>query len=97
MLKLFRGIVLLEGISFLTLIFVTMPLKYIFLLPLPNKIIGMIHGILTIIYVLQTISITIEYSLSMKKTGIILLGSLIPFGSFYVDKTILKKIKNTEV
>ncbi len=90
MLQKFRILALLEGISFLIILFVTMPLKYLFENPMPNKVIGMVHGFLFLAYVVFAILLKVELKWSNKQTAIILLCSIIPFGTFWADKKYLK-------
>ena len=58
-----RLLALAEGISFLLLLFVTMPLKYVFDYPEPNRVVGLIHGLLFVLYVLAVIQNNIEHEL----------------------------------
>lgn len=74
-----------EGVSFLLILFVTMPLKYYFDQPGPNKIIGMAHGILFISYCYLVVDVGINRSWSWKVIGLSLLASIIPFGTFWAD------------
>jgi len=90
-LKTFRIIALLEGVSFLALIFVAVPLKYFAGMPLPNKIIGMAHGFLFIGFVLYLMMVRSEYKWDAKKTTLAFLASLLPFGTFVLDAKVLKK------
>ena len=85
-LKKFRLINKIEGISFLILLFVAMPLKYFAGIPMATKIIGSIHGILVLAFLYQLFSASDEAPFSTKEMGILVLLSLIPFGSFYNDK-----------
>lgn len=75
-----------EGTSLLLILFVTMPLKYSFNYPEPNKVIGLIHGLFFLMYVFAVIQIKIEQEWSLKKTFLALLASVIPFGTFWADK-----------
>ncbi|WP_309499176.1 DUF3817 domain-containing protein [Sulfurovum sp.] len=88
----FRLINKIEGISFIILLFVTMPLKYLFDYPMPNKIIGMTHGVLVFAFLYQVIEAKKESGFSWKEVGLYTLLSLIPFGSFYTDKLLAKKM-----
>lgn len=90
MLRFFRALSLLEGVSFLLILFVTMPLKYLYDYPQANKVIGMIHGVLFIAYVVMTLMLKPEQKWPAKDTAIILLCSIIPFGTFWMDKKYLK-------
>jgi len=89
MLKLFRVIAFLEGASLLLLLFFAMPMKYYFQEPIFVKTIGMAHGILFVIYIILAIMAKIELNWSFKKMGIVCLASVLPFGTFYVEKKYL--------
>ena len=51
----FRLISFIEGISFLILVFIAMPLKYLAGIPLAVKIVGMAHGVLFILFFIALI------------------------------------------
>jgi len=89
-LKKFRIIAILEGISYL-LLGITMYLKYVEGNGLPNKVVGMIHGVLFILYVFYAYILYKEQNWSLSKFAIVLIASLIPFGTFYIDNKYLKK------
>ena len=74
-----------EGVSFLLILFVSMPLKYIYGFTEPNKIIGLLHGILFIVYCAAVIMIKFDENWGYKKTFLALLASVIPFGTFLAD------------
>jgi integral membrane protein len=81
-----RIIAFIEGTSFLLILFVTMPLKYWLEIPEPNKIIGMLHGVLFMLYILAVIQVRSTYNWDRKTTFWSLLASIIPFGTFWVDR-----------
>lgn len=85
-----RILAILEGISYL-LLGITMPLKYSLDMGMPNKIIGMIHGVLFVLYCLWVIRVALQRKWPLGKTGISLLASLFPFATFIVDAKIFKK------
>ncbi len=91
MLKLFKIVAILEGISYLALfgnmliIKPTNPELYKTLL-FP---IGMAHGILFIGYIILSIMLKVEENWDWKKFLIIAIASVIPFGTFYVEKKYL--------
>ncbi|CAM4309936.1 DUF3817 domain-containing protein [Zobellia nedashkovskayae] len=89
MLSFFRVIAVLEGISYLALFAITMPLKYLADLPMPNKYVGYAHGALFITYVILAVVLWMEQKWSIKKGIIILIASLLPFATFYVEKKYL--------
>ena len=84
-----RLLALLEGISFL-LFAITMPLKYSFGITQPNFIVGMAHGWLFILYVVFCIQAIFKYKWSIKISFLVLIASLIPFGTFIADAKIFK-------
>jgi len=88
----FRLINKIEGISFIILIFIAMPLKYSFGFPVATKIVGMIHGLLVFVFLYQVLEAQKEVGFTWKETGIYTLLSLIPFGSFYTDKLLARKM-----
>lgn len=89
-----RIVAFLEGISFLILLFIAMPLKYIWENPSWVKVVGQIHGLLFVLFIILTIIVAIQYKWKLfGNTAKVLVSSLIPFGTFYVDKKILSKIE----
>lgn len=90
--KRLKIIALLEGISFLVLLLIAMPLKYLADEPWLTKQVGMAHGILFVLYVILVIEVKLALDWSIKKMLIALGASLVPFGTFYInDKFILSK------
>ena len=90
-LKKFRIINKIEGISFLILLFIAMPLKYSFGYPIATKIVGMIHGLLVFAFIYQILEAKNEEGFSWKETALYFGLSLVPFGSFYTDKMLKTK------
>lgn len=90
MLKLFRFIGLLEGISLLLLFFVAMPLKYFFDYPALVPYVGLTHGLLFLLFfVLLLVTCHLQkWSVMMFVGGII--ASILPFGTFVFDAKIKK-------
>lgn len=86
-----RVIAFIEGLSFLVLLFIAMPMKYILGDPIPVKIVGMSHGVLFIIFIYLLIAAAREHQWSLKFNFYSFLMSLIPFGTFFLEKK-LKKI-----
>lgn len=90
MLKSFRILSLLEGTSYLLILFITMPLKYLFDNGMPNRVIGMAHGFLFLAYIAMSIIMKEKMKWNNKTFGIVLLCSIIPFGTFWMDKKYLR-------
>ena len=87
----------LEGTSFLLLLGVAMPLKYMMGIPEGVKYIGMAHGILFIAYIVMLMSTANKVKMPLWAMPAGVLGSFLPFGPFVFD-TLLKKslIKSSE-
>ena len=91
-LKKFRLINKIEGISFIILLFIAMPMKYSFGYPMATKVVGMLHGLLVFAFIYQIIEAKKEAGFTLKETALYSILSLIPFGSFYTDKLLAKKM-----
>ncbi|WP_158976303.1 DUF3817 domain-containing protein [Cellulophaga sp. L1A9] len=93
MLKLFSLTAILEGISYLLLFGVGMPLKYLADIPEPNIYIGYAHGFLFIAYCVLAVLFCYERKWGFKRLLILLVASLLPFATFYIDKKYLKPLE----
>lgn len=80
-----------EGTSYLLLFGLSMPLKYIWDIPGPNKVIGMLHGIFFVLYCLLVLLAGKRFGWGLGKLLLALLASLVPFGTFAVDYKWLRK------
>ena len=90
MFKTFRIIALLEGISYLLLLFVAVPVKYIGGNDILVRSLGMPHGLLFISYVVLAFMYREEMKWDQKTFFTVLIASILPFGTFYIDKKYLK-------
>jgi integral membrane protein len=81
-----RRVGLFEGISFLLLLGVAMPLKYLAGQPLAVKIAGWIHGLLFILFCIALARAKKEKGWSVKDSSVYLIAALLPFGPFVIDK-----------
>jgi len=80
-----RSIAGIEGLSYLIILGVTMPLKYWLDMPGPNKVIGMLHGVFFVFYILAVWQSSRISEWSASKLFISLFVSVIPFGTFWAD------------
>ncbi len=92
MLKFFKKLAFVEGISALLLFFFAMPMKYIFNDPIYVKHIGMYHGVLFTIYILIATVLKFKENWELQKYVEICLASIPPFGTFYMEKKYLKNV-----
>ncbi|QOY52930.1 DUF3817 domain-containing protein [Candidatus Sulfurimonas baltica] len=77
-----------EGYSYIILVFIAMPMKYLLGLPIAVKIVGMTHGILFIIFCLLLLSAAKESRWPLMDSVIFFIASLIPFGTFFTKNKI---------
>ena len=88
-LKAFRVISLLEALSFVILLLVAMPIKYILGNPELVRIVGMAHGILFVLYILGALLFKNKLNWSNQILVVVILCSIIPLGPLYVDRKYL--------
>ncbi len=79
-----------EGVSYLLLFALSMPLKYWAGIREPNIYIGYVHGFLFIAYIGLAVVLWQERKWKLKTLFWVLLASLLPFGTFYLDSRFLK-------
>ena len=90
-LKILRLLALLEGISYLLLIGICMPLKYLFDILEPTNPVGLAHGVLFVAYCIWVLIVTLQKKWSFGTMMLAGLASLFPFGTFIADKKIFAK------
>jgi integral membrane protein len=84
--SLLRRIAFMEGISFLVLLCIAMPLKYWAGVPLAVKIVGWAHGILFISLLLALAQAKRRARWSVGYAGWVVIAALLPFGPFVIDR-----------
>lgn len=84
--KQFRYVGITEAISFLVLLGVAMPLKYIYGIPEAVKFFGWAHGVLFMAYVAQLMYLSNQLKWDMGRVSVYFLAALLPFAPFYVDR-----------
>lgn len=83
-----RIVALIEGVSFLLLLGVAMPLKYFADQPLAVRYVGWAHGLLFVLLVLLLLSAWGSKALSTRHAALVFVASLLPFGPFVIDRRI---------
>ena len=86
----FRLISLLEGLSYIFLLFIAVPIKYCYGNEVYVKLLGMPHGLLFMLYLVLTFLLKDNYNFKKLDLLVVCLASIIPFGTFYVDKKYLR-------
>jgi integral membrane protein len=89
----FRIVALLEGVSYILLLFIASPYKFFTQDDTYVKLLGMPHGFLFLVYIVLAIMVGQELKWKTKTLLIVLVASIIPFGTFYIEKKYLKPIK----
>lgn len=89
----FRFISYIEGLSYLILVFIAMPIKYIGENPYMVKVVGMGHGILFILFMLALFLAKIKYKWNLTLSFKLFVYSLIPFGFLVIEKILKNQLK----
>lgn len=89
--KRLRIIGLLEGISYLILLGIAMPLKYYAGYPMAVKVVGWIHGLLFVLFIIALAQATLILKWKPGKVIAAFVASLLPFGTFVLDKKLQKE------
>ncbi|MDB4297580.1 DUF3817 domain-containing protein [Flavobacteriaceae bacterium] len=91
--KNFKIIAFLEGVSYLLLLGIGTPLKHFTGNDIIVKLVGMPHGLLFVAYLLFAVLLKSDQKWDTKNFAIIVIASVLPFGTFYVDKKYLASPK----
>ncbi|HSI75765.1 MAG TPA: DUF3817 domain-containing protein [Lunatimonas sp.] len=89
----FRIVSITEGISMVVLVFIAMPLKWIFELPVMVTYVGWIHGALFIAYILILFPTSRKLRWPFVKAVFALGAAILPFGPFLFDRKLKKEMK----
>ena len=82
LISVFRIIAFLEGVSYLLLLGIAVPIKYAFNNPAYVKLLGMPHGLLFVAYIILALIVSYKLQWSHKIIGCVLLASVIPFATY---------------
>lgn len=86
----FRTVAIAEGISFLVLLLIAMPLKYVWHYPMPVKIVGWAHGVLFIWYWIAAVPLFTKLKWESERIIGLGLASILPFGTFVLERKWLR-------
>ena len=90
-----RIVALLEGLSFVVLLFVAMPLKYLAAMPLPVRIVGSVHGLLFVLFCCALFRAAFDREWPLKRSAVAFVSSLLPFGTFFFDRSLKRELEAT--
>jgi integral membrane protein len=82
----FRAISLLEGLSYVVLLAIAMPLKYLADLPEIVTHVGRLHGGLFMLFVIALVTVSAEHRWKLRTSGIALLAAILPLGAFWLER-----------
>lgn len=82
----FRKVAFAEGVSFLVLLFLAMPLKYLANIPMAVTIVGGLHGILFVAFLVLANEVRSDFKKDFKWMAKAFIASILPFGTFYMDR-----------
>jgi integral membrane protein len=83
---------ILEGISYLLLLFIAMPLKYAAGLPMAVRIVGSMHGLLFLWFLSALLRAHLERRWGLKVSTLVFIASLLPFGFLAIDRTLKREM-----
>lgn len=88
--RIFRGIALAEGLSFLVLLGIAMPLKYAADMPLAVKLTGSAHGALFIAYLVAMVPLFVADGWPLRRAPLVVGAAFLPFGTFVLERKWLR-------
>lgn len=91
MVKHIRKVAFFEGLSLLALFFIAMPIKYLLGEPLPVRIVGMLHGILFLMFIYAATMAAGEQKWPKKQLWLAYISSFLPFGAWWFEQRYLKR------
>lgn len=80
-----------EGVSYLVLLGIAMPLKYAYGLPLAVRLVGSLHGLLFLVFGAALLAAWHNRRWPIQRPAIVFLSSLIPFGAFVMDRSLKRE------
>ncbi len=83
-----RCLGMIEGTSFLVLLLIAMPLKYIADRPEAVKVVGWLHGVLFVAFCWALLAAARQHAWPLKRIALIFIAALIPFGPFVIDRSL---------
>lgn len=86
----FRSVAIAEGWSFLILLGIAMPLKYLADMPLAVKYVGWAHGLLFIAYWVTAVPLFSRLKWDLERIAGLALASILPFGTFVMERKWLR-------
>ena len=89
-----RFLSLADGISYLVLLCIAMPLKYGFDMPLAVRIVGSLHGLIYILLILVLAEVFFRKMLDFKYCLLVFIAAFIPAAPFFLDRVLKAQDEN---
>lgn len=86
-----RLVAFLEGVSFVVLLFVAMPLKYLASLPAAVRVAGSVHGLFFVLFCAALFRAALERRWPLRRSIVAFGWSLVPFGTFVLDRSLRRE------
>ncbi|MNK53159.1 hypothetical protein D3C87_721110 [compost metagenome] len=90
-LRWFHAIAVAEGTSFLLLLFIAMPLKYMAGMPMAVKLVGSIHGALFVAYAIAAVFLFTHAKWPLERIPGLFYAAVLPFGTFVMERKWLRE------
>jgi integral membrane protein len=87
-----RVCALAEGVSYLLLLFIAMPLKYVYGQPLAVRLAGSLHGALFVVFVVLLALVLRARTMTLRQGAVAFVASVLPFGAFVFDRYIVRHV-----
>ncbi|MEM7399439.1 MAG: DUF3817 domain-containing protein [Pseudomonadota bacterium] len=80
-----------EGTTLIALLFIAVPLKHVFEQPALVSIVGPLHGLSFVAYLVATVDAVSGGGFTARETTRLVLVSLVPFGPFVNDRFLARR------
>lgn len=80
-----RHLILIEGVSFLVLLFVAVPLKHLAGMPQAVSVAGWLHGLLCVLVIVMLVRVMSSANWRRRRAWLVFIGAMLPFGPFVIN------------
>jgi integral membrane protein len=91
----YRVIAYVVGVGLVVLVCIGVPLKYAADEPAVVKVVGPLHGVLFIVYLLATADLAWRCRWSLVRTGLVMVAGTVPFMSFVAERVVTRQLRGT--
>ena len=81
-----RLVALAEGVSYVLLLGIAMPLKYLYDKPEFVRVVGMAHGVLFVLLIVALLHAHLRHKWGLFFSSLVFLSSLVPLGAFWMER-----------